>query len=170
MSFSLPLRPLDFSLSLLLTWGFLTVLVVALGVRFSYLRHAWHAYSFTPVLARVMVRFIRTRETTLEQIVRADGAPEQYAVQRHAAWLALRERLAARGVKSTCQYKEWMERGWTRVRDLGPVLGPLHPIVADNIACLKAVAGLDEVSFHASGTEAVMAATRLVRFNTRRNG
>jgi glutamate-1-semialdehyde 2,1-aminomutase len=66
------------------------------------------------------------------------------------------------------QYKRWLERGWERVRDLGPVLGPLHPIVADNIRRLKAVSGLDEVSFHASGTEAVMAAARLVRFNTRR--
>lgn len=66
------------------------------------------------------------------------------------------------------RYKEWMERGWRRVHELGPVLGPLHPIVADNIAMLKTISGLDEVSFHASGTEAVMAATRLVRFNTRR--
>ena len=51
---------------------------------------------------------------------------------------------------------------------LGPVLGPLHPVVAENIARLKAISGLDEVSFHMSGTEAVMAAVRLARFNTRR--
>lgn len=25
------------------------------------------------------------------------------------------------------QYKEWMQRGWERVKGLGPVLGPLHP-------------------------------------------
>ncbi|HEY5865587.1 MAG TPA: aminotransferase class III-fold pyridoxal phosphate-dependent enzyme [Candidatus Tectomicrobia bacterium] len=66
------------------------------------------------------------------------------------------------------RYKEWMQKGWERVRDLGPVLGPLHPLVADNIALLKAVSHMDEVSFHMSGTEAVMAAVRLARFNTRR--
>jgi len=66
------------------------------------------------------------------------------------------------------RYKQWMESGWDRVRDLGPVLGPLHPLVADNVAALKRISGLDEVSFHASGTEAVMAAVRLARFNTRR--
>ena len=66
------------------------------------------------------------------------------------------------------RYKEWMARGLERVRDLGPVLGPLHPVVAENVALLKRVSGLDEVSFHMSGTEAVMAAVRLARFNTRR--
>ncbi len=66
------------------------------------------------------------------------------------------------------QYKDWMQKGWERVKDLGPVLGPLHPIVAENIAMLKAISKLDEVSFHMSGTEAVMAAVRLARFNTRR--
>jgi glutamate-1-semialdehyde 2,1-aminomutase len=66
------------------------------------------------------------------------------------------------------RYKEWMEKGWQRVKDLGPVLGPLHPIVAENIAMLKSISKLDEVSFHMSGTEAVMAAIRLARFNTRR--
>jgi glutamate-1-semialdehyde 2,1-aminomutase len=66
------------------------------------------------------------------------------------------------------RYKEWMERGWERVKDLGPVLGPLHPIVAENIGLLKSISKLDEVSFHMSGTEAVMAAIRLARFNTRR--
>lgn len=66
------------------------------------------------------------------------------------------------------RYKEWMEKGWDRVRNLGPVLGPLHPIVAENIALLKSISKLDEVSFHMSGTEAVMAAVRLARFNTRR--
>jgi len=66
------------------------------------------------------------------------------------------------------RYKEWMEKGWERVKDLGPVLGPLHPIVADNIRLLKSISGMDEVSFHMSGTEAVMAAARMARFNTRR--
>lgn len=66
------------------------------------------------------------------------------------------------------RYKEWIQRGWERVKDLGPVLGPLHPVVAENIALLKSIAKLDEVSFHMSGTEAVMAAVRLARFNTRK--
>src|SRR5499426_1417968 len=67
------------------------------------------------------------------------------------------------------RYKEWIQRGWERVKDLGPVLGPVHPIVAENIAMLKEVSRMDEVSFHMSGTEAVMAAVRMARFNTRRN-
>jgi glycosyltransferase involved in cell wall biosynthesis len=66
------------------------------------------------------------------------------------------------------RYKEWIEKGWDRVRDLGPVLGPVHPVVAENIEMLKRASSLDEVSFHMSGTEAVMAAVRLARFNTRR--
>jgi glutamate-1-semialdehyde 2,1-aminomutase len=66
------------------------------------------------------------------------------------------------------RYKEWMQKGWERVKDLGPVLGPLHPVVAENITLLKSVLRMDEVSFHMSGTEAVMAAARMARFNTRR--
>ena len=66
------------------------------------------------------------------------------------------------------RYKTWIQDGWDRVKDLGPVLGPVHPLVADNIRMLRTVSGLDEVSFHMSGTEAVMAAVRLARFNTRR--
>ena len=66
------------------------------------------------------------------------------------------------------RYKEWMARGLGRVQDLGPVLGPLHPLTAENIARLRQISGLDEVSFHMSGTEAVMAAVRLARFNTGR--
>ena len=61
-----------------------------------------------------------------------------------------------------------IERGWERVKPLGPVLGPLHPLVAHNIELIKSIAKMDEVSFHMSGTGAVMAAARLVRFNTRR--
>jgi glutamate-1-semialdehyde 2,1-aminomutase len=66
------------------------------------------------------------------------------------------------------RYKQWISRGWEQVKDLGPVLGPLHPVVAENIELLKSISGLDEVSFHMSGTEAVMAAVRVARFNTRR--
>jgi glutamate-1-semialdehyde 2,1-aminomutase len=65
-------------------------------------------------------------------------------------------------------YKECMERGLARIRDLGPVLGPYHPLVAYNVERLKQISGLDEVSFHMSGTEAVMQAVRLARYHTRR--
>jgi glutamate-1-semialdehyde 2,1-aminomutase len=65
-------------------------------------------------------------------------------------------------------YKRMMQRGLDRVAELGPVLGPYHPIVADNVRRLKQISGLDEVSFHMSGTEAVMQAVRLARYHTRR--
>jgi glutamate-1-semialdehyde 2,1-aminomutase len=66
-------------------------------------------------------------------------------------------------------YKECMEQGQRRVRDLGPVLGAYHPVVAYNIQRLRQISGLDEVSFHMSGTEAVMQAVRLARYHTRRS-
>jgi glutamate-1-semialdehyde 2,1-aminomutase len=65
-------------------------------------------------------------------------------------------------------YKACMARGAERVRDLGPVLGPYHPVVAYNVGRLREISGLDEVSFHMSGTEAVMQAVRLARYHTRR--
>src|SRR6202050_860339 len=65
-------------------------------------------------------------------------------------------------------YKGCIERGSARVRDLGPVLGAYHPVIADNVRRLRAISGLDEVSFHMSGTEAVMQAVRLARYHTRR--
>jgi glutamate-1-semialdehyde 2,1-aminomutase len=65
-------------------------------------------------------------------------------------------------------YKECIERGSARVRDLGPVLGAYHPLVAYNVKRLLEISGLDEVSFHMSGTEAVMQAVRLARYHTRR--
>jgi glutamate-1-semialdehyde 2,1-aminomutase len=66
-------------------------------------------------------------------------------------------------------YKGCMDRGQERVRDLGPVLGSYHPVIADNVKRLKEISGLDEVSFHMSGTEAVMQAVRLARYHTRRS-
>jgi glutamate-1-semialdehyde 2,1-aminomutase len=65
-------------------------------------------------------------------------------------------------------YKDCIERGIERVRNLGPVLGALHPVVAYNVERLKKISGLDEISFHMSGTEAVMQAVRLARYHTRR--
>ena len=63
-------------------------------------------------------------------------------------------------------YKECMAEGAARVQALGPVLGAYHPVVAENAKRLCAISGLDEVSFHMSGTEAVMQAVRLARYHT----
>ena len=65
-------------------------------------------------------------------------------------------------------YKGCIERGSALVRDLGPVLGAYHPVLAYNVRRLKDISGLDEISFHMSGTEAVMQAVRLARYHTRR--
>ena len=65
-------------------------------------------------------------------------------------------------------YKECIRRGSERVADLGPVLGSYHPVIAYNVRRLKEISGLDEVSFHMSGTEAVMQAVRLAQYHTRR--
>ena len=48
------------------------------------------------------------------------------------------------------------------------MLGAYHPCVLDNVQRLREISGLDEVSFHMSGTEAVMQAVRLARYHTRR--
>jgi glutamate-1-semialdehyde 2,1-aminomutase len=65
-------------------------------------------------------------------------------------------------------YKACMAEGAQIGESLGPVLGAYHPCVADNIARLKAISGQEQVSFHMSGTEAVMQAVRLARYHTRR--
>jgi glutamate-1-semialdehyde 2,1-aminomutase len=65
-------------------------------------------------------------------------------------------------------YKECIARGSERVRDLGPVLGAYHPVVTHNVQRLLQISRLDEVSFHMSGTEAVMQAVRLARYHTGR--
>ena len=66
-------------------------------------------------------------------------------------------------------YKDCIDQGSDEVRALGPVLGFYHPVVADNVARLKAISGMDEISFHMSGTEAVMQAVRLARYHSKRN-
>src|SRR5580698_5597914 len=65
-------------------------------------------------------------------------------------------------------YKECIRRGSERVQDLGPVLGTYHPVMAYNVQRLREISGLDAVSFHMSGTEAVMQAVRLARYHTGR--
>jgi glutamate-1-semialdehyde 2,1-aminomutase len=65
-------------------------------------------------------------------------------------------------------YKDCIAQGAEAVDALGPVLGSYHPVVADNVARLKRISGMDEVSFHMSGTEAVMQAVRLARYHSGR--
>src|SRR5262245_7013258 len=66
-------------------------------------------------------------------------------------------------------YKDCIDRGVERVRNMGPLLGAYHPLVEDNVVRLREISGLDEVSFHMSGTEAIMQAVRLARFHTGRS-
>lgn len=66
-------------------------------------------------------------------------------------------------------YKACIAAGSERVKDLGLVLGPYHPVMAYNVKRLQEISGLDEVSFHMSGTEAVMQAVRLARYHTGRS-
>ncbi len=65
-------------------------------------------------------------------------------------------------------YKSCIDEGAARVRELGPVLGSYHPAINYNVRRLREISGLDQVSFHMSGTEAVMQAVRLARYHTRR--
>lgn len=66
-------------------------------------------------------------------------------------------------------YKDCLEQGYKKVKELGPVLGAYHPVIEQNVEKIKHASGLDEVSFHMSGTEAVMQAVRLARYHTSRS-
>jgi glutamate-1-semialdehyde 2,1-aminomutase len=66
-------------------------------------------------------------------------------------------------------YKDCIASAQTRAHALGPVLGSYHPVITDNVKRLCEISGLDEVSFHMSGTEAVMQAVRLARYHTKRS-
>ena len=66
-------------------------------------------------------------------------------------------------------YKECIAEAGKRAHALGPVLGTYHPVITDNVKRLCEISGLDEVSFHMSGTEAVMQAVRLARYHTKRS-
>ncbi len=65
-------------------------------------------------------------------------------------------------------YKKTMTEGLNNTLSMGPTLGVYHPFVASNAARLVKISGMDEVSFHMSGTEAVMQAVRLARYHTQR--
>lgn len=65
-------------------------------------------------------------------------------------------------------YKSCIAQGAQTAQALGPVLGAYHPCVLYNLERLREISGLAEVSFHMSGTEAVMQAVRLSRYRTAR--
>jgi glutamate-1-semialdehyde 2,1-aminomutase len=65
-------------------------------------------------------------------------------------------------------YRECMGEAVRRADRIGLVLGSLHPATAWNAQRLCRISGKDEVSFHMSGTEAVMQAVRLARYHTRK--
>jgi glutamate-1-semialdehyde 2,1-aminomutase len=65
-------------------------------------------------------------------------------------------------------YSGCMKEGAARGAAYGVALGAYHPAVAYNVRRLREISGLDEVSFHMSGTEAVMQAVRLARYHTKR--
>ncbi|WP_374657227.1 aminotransferase class III-fold pyridoxal phosphate-dependent enzyme [Inhella sp.] len=65
-------------------------------------------------------------------------------------------------------YQRSMAEGARRALPLGVVLGSYHPAVLDVARRLTRLSGQDEVSFHMSGTEAVMQAVRLARYHTGR--
>jgi glutamate-1-semialdehyde 2,1-aminomutase len=65
-------------------------------------------------------------------------------------------------------YKRCIADAVGQAGELGTVLGLYHPVVLDNVRRLRSISGQDDVSFHMSGTEAVMQAVRLARYHTRR--
>jgi glutamate-1-semialdehyde 2,1-aminomutase len=66
-------------------------------------------------------------------------------------------------------YKACIREGSDTVQALGPQLGGYHPCLLDNARRITELSGMDEVTFHMSGTEAVMQAVRVARYHTRRN-
>jgi len=64
--------------------------------------------------------------------------------------------------------KEFLREGQKLADKIGPCLGPMHPVVVDNIQMLLKIFRKEELSFHMSGTEAVMSAVYQARFHTGR--
>jgi len=65
-------------------------------------------------------------------------------------------------------YQSCMNEAHAMAASSGVVLGSYLPWVNDNAKRLCALSGMDEVSFHMSGTEAVMQAVRMARYTTGR--
>ena len=65
-------------------------------------------------------------------------------------------------------YKEFLARGFEVAKNSSVCLGQLTPQVERNAERICAIANKEQCSFHMSGTEAIMGAVRLARFNTKR--
>ncbi len=65
-------------------------------------------------------------------------------------------------------YQRTLAEGQRRSLAMGVVLGSYHPAMLDVAQRLTALSGMDELSFHMSGTEAVMQAVRLARYHSGR--
>lgn len=63
-------------------------------------------------------------------------------------------------------YKQCIVQAVETVGGLGPVLGVYHPVVLRNVERLQLISGKAEISFHMSGTEAVMQAVRAARYHS----
>ncbi len=71
-------------------------------------------------------------------------------------------------VLGTDFYKSSIRQAGELAAGLGPVLGSYHPLVAENIEMMARISGHAQITFHMSGTEAVMQAVRLARYHTRK--
>lgn len=65
-------------------------------------------------------------------------------------------------------YKDFIDKGWEKAKKQGLFLGCWDATVLENISMLQEISGQEVASFHMSGTEAVMAAVRVARFNTKK--
>ena len=63
-------------------------------------------------------------------------------------------------------YKSNIDTAVLGARALGPFLGGYHPCIEEVTAELLEISGQEEISFHMSGTEAVMQAVRLARYHS----
>ncbi len=69
-------------------------------------------------------------------------------------------------VLGTDFYKANIRQAEFSVAELGPVLGSYHPMMVENVEMLCRISGQEMVTFHMSGTEAVMQAVRMARYHT----
>lgn len=63
-------------------------------------------------------------------------------------------------------YEQFIKNAIENNDKYGFFLNSIHPITIENIKILKEISDMDAVSFHMSGTEAVLNACRLAKFNT----
>jgi glutamate-1-semialdehyde 2,1-aminomutase len=130
-------------------------------------------------LSKALARLVPFYEFDDHRFFDSDGAPAEVAARRREGFSRVARRLrdldgnfsydltGSYGVNVFGYdfYKDCIERGAPGSRARARC-SALPPVVADNVARLRAISGLDEVSFHMSGTEAVMQAVRLARYHT----